>query len=121
MAEVRKLVKKKDRVIQGSERRTDDLEQLTRMEGVIISGLETTHRTDASVAAAAGEKDAEDAAQEELQSLERQVLNFLKGKNISVQLCSCSPHASTKEERSRTCNCDALWEQKAQGCVTEAG
>lgn len=72
-AEVRKLVKEKDRVIQGSERPTDDLEQHSRTEDVMISGLETKHRSHASAAAAAGEKDAEDAAQEELQSLERQL------------------------------------------------
>lgn len=77
-AEVRKLVKEKDPVIQGSERPTDDSEQHTRMEDVLISGLETKHRSDASAAAAAGEKDAEDAAQVELQSLERQLFNFLK-------------------------------------------
>lgn len=118
-AEVRKVVKEKDPVIQGSERPTDDSEQHTRTEDVIISGLETTHRSDASAAAAAGEKDAEDAAQEELQSLERQLFNFLKGKNISVRGQNVA--ASTKEETRKSWNCDALCEQKAQGCAAEAG
>lgn len=36
-------VKKKDKKIDDLERRIDDLEEYTRMEDLIISGLDTTH------------------------------------------------------------------------------
>lgn len=76
------LVKEKDRIITGLERRIDDLEQYTRMEDVIISGLETTHRTYASVTE---HKDSQNVSTEELKSLERQVVHFFESKNITIQ------------------------------------
>ncbi|ROL43579.1 hypothetical protein DPX16_13510 [Anabarilius grahami] len=49
--QLKNLVKEKDKRIEGLERRIDDLEQNSRMEDLIISGLETTHRTYASTVA----------------------------------------------------------------------
>ncbi|KAJ8394509.1 hypothetical protein AAFF_G00045190 [Aldrovandia affinis] len=66
--QLKNLVKEKDKKIDGLERRIDDLEQYTRMEDLIISGLETTHRTYAR--AMTGGKDGVDAPVEELQTLE---------------------------------------------------
>lgn len=48
MDEVEKLknvVKEKDKIINGIERRINDLEQFTQMEDLVISGLVTTHCT----------------------------------------------------------------------------
>ncbi len=43
--QLKNLVKEKDQKIEVLERRVDELEQYTRMEDLIISGLETKHRT----------------------------------------------------------------------------
>lgn len=48
VAQVQQLkagIKEKDKKIGELERRVDDLEQYTRMEDLVVSGLETTHRT----------------------------------------------------------------------------
>lgn len=71
-------------MIDSLERRIEDLEQYTKMDDLIISGLETSHRTYAR-ATAGGSKDGEDAPAEELQTLEQQVIRFLHTKNVSIQ------------------------------------
>ncbi len=43
--QLKNLLKEKDQKIEVLERRVDELEQYTRMEDLIISGLETKHRT----------------------------------------------------------------------------
>ncbi|KAJ8344588.1 hypothetical protein AAFF_G00232760 [Aldrovandia affinis] len=81
--QLKNLVKEKDKKIDGLERRIDDLEQYTRMEDLIISGLETTHRTYAR--AMTGGKDGVDAPVEELQTLERQVIKFFEREHRIMQ------------------------------------
>lgn len=77
------MVQEKDKKIHELERRVDDLEQYSRREEVIISGLKTTHRTYARVAS--GETTTEDAPQGEMQSLEQQVVSFLQSKDINIK------------------------------------
>lgn len=87
--QLKELVKAKDARIVGLERRVDELEQYTRTEDVIITGLQTKHRSYASVAREDG--DAESPA-EEIETLEMQVITFLKSKNIIIesdQLAAC--------------------------------
>ena len=72
------------------ERRIDDLEQYTRRDDVIISGLDTKHRSYASVVAADQQQTGADAAEDEISSLEDQVIEFLEDKNISVDRSSIS-------------------------------
>ena len=55
------------------------------MEGFIISGLKTTHRTYARTVAKANVKDGEDAPPEELQTLQGQVLKCFESKNMIIQ------------------------------------
>ncbi|RXN08789.1 X-linked interleukin-1 receptor accessory -like 2 [Labeo rohita] len=74
--QLKNLVKEKGKKIKGLERRINELEQYTRMEGLIISGLETKHQTYASTVA--GGKEGEDAPPEELQTLEKQVIKFFE-------------------------------------------
>lgn len=79
------LLMKKDEKIAMLEKRIDDLEQHTRMNDLIITGLETKHRTYARVAdPEAGVLDA-NALEIETQSLEQQVVSFLVSKDIEVQ------------------------------------
>ncbi|XP_049340264.1 uncharacterized protein LOC125804780 [Astyanax mexicanus] len=80
--QLKSLVKEKDKTIELLERRIDDLEQYTRMEDLIISGLETTHKTYASTTA--GRRNGEDAPTEELQTLEKQVIQFFESKNMYI-------------------------------------
>lgn len=54
------------------------------MEDVIITGLETRHRT-YTRAAAGGHNDRENAPVEEKLTLERQVTDFLQSKNITIE------------------------------------
>ena len=85
MEEVKQLrvqLKEKDEKIESLEKRVDQLEQYSRMEDVIITGLETKHRSYASVAR--GDGDAEPPA-EEIETLEWQVLTFLATNEIHVQ------------------------------------
>lgn len=80
--QLKNLVKEKDKRIEGRERRIDDLEQYTRMNDLIISGLETKHRTYASTVAR--DKVGENAPPEELQTLENQVIKFFESKNMYI-------------------------------------
>lgn len=82
--QLKNLIKDKDKKIDDLEQRIEDLEQYTRMDDLVISGLETQHRTYARVTAGGG-KDGEDAPVEELQTLEQQVIKFLQTKNVSIQ------------------------------------
>lgn len=67
MQQLKAMIKEKDRKIKELERRVDDLEQYTRMDNLLISGLETIHCTYAWVTAR--DKEGEDASSSELQSL----------------------------------------------------
>lgn len=81
--QLKNLIKEKDKKIEGLERRIEDLEQYSRMEDIIVSGLETTHRTYASTAA--GRSDGDDASTKEMQTLETQVITFFDKKSINIQ------------------------------------
>lgn len=80
---LKNLVKEKDKRIEGLEKRIDDLEQYSRMEDVIISGLETKHRTYASTVAR--NKDGEVALPEDLLTLEKQVIQFFESKDMVMR------------------------------------
>lgn len=54
----------------------------TRMDDLVISGLETTHRTYARITA--GDKKDEDAPRGELHALEQQVIEFFNNKDIPI-------------------------------------
>lgn len=85
MEEVRELkltIKEKDKRIGDLERRVDDLEQYSRMDDLIISGLTTRHQTFAGTVN--GEK-GEDAKTSEQYSLEREVVQFFQSKNMDIQ------------------------------------
>ncbi|KAK7944845.1 hypothetical protein WMY93_000573 [Mugilogobius chulae] len=72
VAELKEIIKAKDAVICGLERRIDDLEQYTRMEDIIVSGLETMHRSYAeSNSTDTTQEHGADAPSEEQQTLER--------------------------------------------------
>ena len=78
----------KDTKITLLENRVDDLEQYSRMNDLIISGLRTKHRSYARAAAAsedtAAGRQGTDASEDDRESLEQQVLCFLESKGISV-------------------------------------
>ncbi|KAK7152537.1 hypothetical protein R3I93_010685 [Phoxinus phoxinus] len=76
----------KDRKIAILETRVADLEQYSRINDVVISGLRTKHRNYARVAADAGHTVAgmNEASEEEKESLEQQVICFLDSKGIAV-------------------------------------
>lgn len=85
LEEVRQLkavIKEKDKKIEEFEKRVDDLEQFTRMDDLVISGLEMTHHTYSRITAR--DKEGEDALNAELQTLEHQVIQFLDNKEIPI-------------------------------------
>lgn len=81
--DLKKTVIEKDKKIEHLEKRVDDLEQYSRMNDLIIQGLETKHRTYARTVTADGE--GEDASAKELQTLEEQVVKFFESKNMRIQ------------------------------------
>ena len=83
--EVRQLkavIQEKDKKIDELERRVEDLEQYSRIDDIVISALETTHRSYAR--ATAGDREGEDAPKQEQHSLEQQVIKFFNSKDIPL-------------------------------------
>lgn len=76
------LLAQKDEKIAELEKRVDDLEQYTRKEDVVISGLKTTHRTYSNVIR--GENSEVDITEGEKQTLEEQVIKFFNRRDISI-------------------------------------
>ena len=72
------------KTIKNLEQRVDDLEAYSRRENVVISGLETKPKSYAKVVVDDTEQVGENAPQNELESLEDQVVNFLESKDISI-------------------------------------
>ena len=97
------LIQQKDEKIVAREKRVDDLEQYSRIEDVIISGLSVKPRSYArAVAGAQGET--EDPSPEETQSIEAQVIEFLDKQNIEVDsrnivACHTLPRKNGKNEK----------------------
>ncbi|KAJ3581028.1 hypothetical protein NHX12_017141 [Muraenolepis orangiensis] len=82
VCELKATINQRDQKIELMEQRIDDLEQYSRIDDIVISGLETTHRSYAR--AAAGDRKGEDAPTEEQHSLEQQVLHFFNSKVIPL-------------------------------------
>lgn len=82
LRQLKTVIKEKDKKIEELERRVEDLEQYTRMDDLVIFGLETTHRTYARITA--GDREGEEAPRGELHSLEQQVIKFFNGKDIPI-------------------------------------
>ena len=76
---LKKTINERDNKIEELEKRLDEVEQYTRMEDVIISGLKVKPRTYARAAAPNPEGN-----DEEQPSVEKQVIDFLKSKEIVV-------------------------------------
>ena len=80
--------RKKDHKIKAPESRIDDLEQYSRIDDVIITGLVTTHQTYARATATKNtdnvNTDAE-ALQDELATLEDKVVKFFHSKGIDIE------------------------------------
>lgn len=88
------------------ETRLDELEQYTRMDDSVVSGLVTTHCCYARVAA--GVKDGEDAPSCELHSLEQQVIKLFNNKDIPLDdkkniYCSMWHYSSKAEHMKENC------------------
>ena len=67
------------------ESRVDDLEQYTRIDNLIISGLGVRHTSYARAAAHGNARETPDAAtQEDLENVEDQVVRFFASKGINV-------------------------------------
>lgn len=85
VCELKKLIMEKDNKICLLERCVDELKQYTRMEDVIVSGLNIRHRSYARATAGAGDGDGEDDTPGEMFSLEQQVLHFFASKDIKIE------------------------------------
>ena len=74
--ELKKMIQVKDNKISLLEKRVDELEQYTRMDDIIVTGLNTKHRSYARAAAGACSTNAEDDTPGETQALEQQIIQF---------------------------------------------
>ncbi|XP_061836564.1 uncharacterized protein [Nerophis lumbriciformis] len=83
---LKRLNTEKDKAIKVLECRLANLEQYSRMNNVIVSGLKTKHRSYASVAARENGPVGREGVQSEseVESLEQQVVSFLGSRRISV-------------------------------------
>ena len=84
--EIRQLkdtITEKDKTISDLERRVDDLEQYSRMDDLLISGLATKHKT-YSRAVTSGGADDEPTLQEQ-ESLENQVIKFFAAHDMTLE------------------------------------
>ena len=75
--------KEKDREIEILKGRIDEMEQYSRIDDVIITGLKTKHRSYANVTASA--EAGGDSPPAELETLENQVVQFLGSRNLPIQ------------------------------------
>lgn len=95
MEEIRQLkiiIQQKDERIDLLEQRVDDLEQYSRADDLVITGLETRHQSYARATGLSGYQQGEDAPSEELETLEQQVVRFMKSKIIPLdkqQISAC--------------------------------
>lgn len=102
MEEVKKLRnenKEKGKMIENLEKRVDELEQYTRINDVVITGLKIRPRTYANAVAA--DNNGGEPSGEEVRSAEQQVANFLhsKGINLNVEdLEDCHPLPRRRKE-----------------------
>ena len=97
VAEVKALgleIKEKDKTIAQLEKRVDDLEQYTRQNDIIVSGLEIRPR---SYAGAVSRSQGAEPNEEDLSSVEDQVTTFLTSKGILIDkrnIEACHPLSS---------------------------
>ena len=75
-------ISEKDKKIVALENRLSDIEQYTRMNDLIISGMKTRHKSYARVVSKEGA--VSEPTKAETESLEQQVVGFLVGKGIDV-------------------------------------
>lgn len=87
---LRMAVKEKDKKISDLEKRVDDLEQYSRMDDLLISGLETKHQSYARALTTAEGGGEDQATPNEQGSLENQVLRFMEGQNMNLNAAMIS-------------------------------
>lgn len=69
--------------LEKSSKRIDDLEQYSRMDDLVITGLETRHQTYARAASSTDK--GEDAPVQELQTLEEQIIQFFEKYDMRIE------------------------------------
>lgn len=100
--ELKNMIREKEEKISSLERRVDDLEQYTRMDDVIVSGLNTKHRSYARVTAGAIGHSGEEDTQGEIHSLEQQVYKFFASKDIDIDSNAISAcHALPRKDKAK--------------------
>ena len=83
--ELKSQLKEKDIVIASLAKRVDELEQYSRRQNIVITGLNTNHKSYSRVTQVPNnETDHENASEKEKQSLETKVINFLTENVIAV-------------------------------------
>lgn len=102
--QLKKEVQVKDKKIEQLEKRIDDLEQYSRMDDLLISGLEIK-RSYAQAAASGGgeENQLNPASNPELPMFEQQVINFFDNNGITIDsknIAAC--HTLPQKDRKKT-------------------
>ena len=83
--DLRTQIEDKDKKIRSLESRVDELEQYTRQDDLVITGLKTRHKSYARATLSEPVHDSQHAPYEEMESLYDQVVSFI-GDNMGVQL-----------------------------------
>lgn len=96
---------RKQRKIESLEMKVESLEQYTRKDDLIITGLRVTHQSYARAASANKQDTGDSAPQEELDSLEKKVVSFLESKGMEVNSDNISAcHTLGKGQENRPAN-----------------
>lgn len=82
MEELRQANKQKDEIIRRLESRVEDLEQYSRMNNIIMTGLKIKPRSFASAVTGTGEGGV--PSEEDTHSAEQQVVSFLQGRGVHL-------------------------------------
>ena len=125
--QLKNIIKERDKTIELLEKRVDDLEQYSRIDDVIITGLDVKPRSYARAVAGGGHV-SEDAKIEDQLTLEMQVLQFLESKEIfadanTISACHTLPRkgkSGRAASNDQTCYHSSFCEPKTQGQPNEA-
>lgn len=84
MTELRKSNEEKDVMIAQLEGRISDLEQYTRMNDIIVTGIKTRPRSFANAVRNRAVEEGADRSTQEFVSVEQQVVEYLKNKGMDI-------------------------------------
>ena len=110
-AELKIILKEKDTKISELENRVDDLEQYTRIDDLIISGLTVRHRSYSRAVTHNNDTESQNATfDDETESVEEQLLGFLGRQGIAINKSDISAcHVLKTKDQTGNHRSSSVW------------